>query len=76
MRNYKDISIWKDTTLEQWNDWKWQMKNRIMDADKLGNILNLQDNTKEEIEKCLQRFRMAVTPYYATLIDRTIPSVL
>lgn len=73
MRNYKDISIWKDTTLEQWNDWKWQMKNRIMDADKLGNILNLQDNTKEEIEKCLQRFRMAVTPYYATLIDPNNP---
>lgn len=72
MIDYKKISIWKNTTSEQWNDWKWQMKNRIMDADKLSNILHLQDNKKEEIEQCLQKFRMAITPYYATLIDPKI----
>lgn len=73
MIDYKNINIWKDVTPEQWNDWKWQMKNRIMDADKLSKILNLQEKTKEEIEKCLQRFRMAVTPYYATLINPENP---
>lgn len=69
MIDYKNINIWKDVTSEQWNDWKWQMKNRIMNADKLSKILNLPEDKKEEIEKCLQRFRMAITPYYATLMD-------
>jgi lysine 2,3-aminomutase len=68
-RDYRSIDIWKDVTPEQWNDWRWQLRNRIMSADKLSKIIGLEDATKEEIDLCLQKFKMAVTPYYATLID-------
>jgi lysine-2,3-aminomutase len=67
--DYRSISVWKDVTPDRWNDWKWQMKNRIMDAEKLSKIIPLAEKTKEEIEACLKKFRMAITPYYASLID-------
>lgn len=35
MRNYNEIELWKDVTPEQWNDWKWQVSNRITTVDQL-----------------------------------------
>ena len=29
IRNFRDIELWKDVTDEQWNDWHWQIENRI-----------------------------------------------
>lgn len=60
----------KDTVSEeQWNDWKWQMKNRITNVEQLCKIKKLSDDEKENINKCLKQFKMSITPYYARLID-------
>lgn len=69
MRNYKEIPIWKDVTEDQWNDWHWQIANRIMDADKLAQVIPLDDDEKRAITTSLKHLRMAITPYYASLID-------
>ena len=39
-------SIWGDCTSEEWNDWKWQLKNRIMDVDTLNKVIKLDDEDK------------------------------
>ncbi len=52
-----------------WNDWRWQMKNRITDAAGLATYISLTSQQAEEIDQCLRQFRMAVTPYYASLMD-------
>ncbi len=64
---------WKNVLPEQWNDWKWQMRNRITTCKELAEIINLDDAEKEEINNCLTHFKMAVTPYYASLIDPSNP---
>ncbi|MGC8611163.1 MAG: lysine 2,3-aminomutase [Athalassotoga sp.] len=69
MRNYREISIWKDVSEAQWNDWHWQISNRIMDADKLAQVIPLDDDEKRAITTSLKHLRMAITPYYATLIN-------
>ena len=53
----------------EWYDWKWQLKNRITDAQSLEKTIPLDDSEKEDISRCLKVFRMAITPYYASLID-------
>lgn len=53
-----------------WNDWKWQLSNRIRTKESLMKILNLSDkeiNAFSDIEKC---FPLSITPYYASLLDR------
>jgi len=57
----------------EWNDWHWQYRNRIMDADRLSEIIDLSETEKANISACLNKFRMAVTPYYLSLIDPDDP---
>jgi len=69
MRNYKEIPLWANISPEEWNDWKWQLKNRIMSVDDLSQVVNLTPDEIKEMKKWEKFLRMAVTPYYATLID-------
>lgn len=69
MNDYRTNKMWENVTPEHWNDWEWQIKNRITSCAQLGRIINLPDNEKEEISRCLEHFRMAITPYYAMLIN-------
>jgi lysine 2,3-aminomutase len=56
-----------------WNDWKWQFRNRITNSDALSKILDVTDTEKRDIDECLKKFRMAITPYYASLIRSCDP---
>ena len=56
-------------TSPEWNNWHWQYQNRICDAEALSRVLDLNEVEKEHVTRCLTRFRMAITPYYASLID-------
>lgn len=63
--------ILKDDSIKNalWYNWKWQFANRITDVEKLSNTIDLSEQDKSDISKCLERFRMAITPYYASLIN-------
>lgn len=56
-----------------WNDWKWQYAHRLMTADDVASYLKMGEVEKSEVAACLARFRMAVTPYYASLINPADP---
>lgn len=73
MRLYKDIELWKDVTEDVWNDWQWQVRNRITDVETLSRIINLTEEERESIGKVLNKFRMGITPYYASLMDPDDP---
>ncbi len=59
---------------ERWNDWKWQFANRITTAEQLSRTLPLTMQEQADIQTCLGAFRMAITPYYASLIDPNDPN--
>ena len=59
---------------ERWNDWKWQYSHRITSVDQLKKVLPLSEKEQHDIETCLGAFRMAITPYYASLIDPNDPN--
>lgn len=54
---------------ELWNDWKWQLKNRIQDVDTLKKYIKLSENEENTIKTSLKILRMTITPYYLSLID-------
>ncbi|HQO09566.1 MAG TPA: lysine 2,3-aminomutase [Clostridiales bacterium] len=66
-------SYWKDATDEQWNDWTWQLRNRIQNVDELKKVVKLTKEEEDGINKCLETLRMAITPYYLSLIDKNNP---
>lgn len=62
-----------DPHSNHWQDWTWQYRNRITTVDELAQVIRLSEQDRRDISACLGRFRMAITPYYAALMDRTDP---
>jgi len=56
-------------TEDNWNDWKWQLTNRISDVDLLSKIVKLDQKEIDAIKKVGEEFRWSISPYYASLID-------
>lgn len=52
-----------------WQDWTWQMRNRIRTAEDLRAWLEPTADEIEAIEALARRFRFVITPYYAALMD-------
>jgi lysine 2,3-aminomutase len=66
---WRHIELWKDATDEQWEDWHWQIKNRITKVDELKKIIKLSSEEEEAAKRTNGRLLMAITPYWATLMD-------
>ena len=56
-------------TDEDWNDWHWQIRNRITDSESLAKFIKLTDKQKKDIDNVGKKFRWAISPYYLSLID-------
>lgn len=67
--DYRKFDLFKKVSEENWNNWQWQFQNCIKDIDTLGKIIKLDEKEKQELAICLEKFRMSITPYYATLMD-------
>lgn len=57
----------------EWNDWHWQLKNRITDALGLSKIMTLWDDEIEALTEGGQPLPLSITPYYASLITGSMP---
>lgn len=63
---------WYDVPDEKWNDWRWQLANRLNSVEELGEVIRLTDSEKQALNtKGL--FRVDITPYFASLIDPDDP---
>lgn len=56
-----------------WNDWKWHFRNRIDKVETLGRYIPLSTVERSQLELVTQRYPMAITPYYLSLIDPDNP---
>jgi lysine 2,3-aminomutase len=52
---------------ENWNDWKWQMRNRIRAVEELRQYLPVLAG-KGSLEQVVKSYALAITPYYLSLI--------
>ena len=73
MTESRRYELFPNVTDEQWNDWKWQVKNRIETLEDLKKYVTLTPEEEEGVKKTLQTLRMAITPYYISLIDPNNP---
>jgi len=72
--NSRRKELFPEVTDIQWNDWKWQVRNRIETLEQLKKYVHLTEEEEEGVKKSLATLRMAITPYYLTLIDPENPN--
>jgi lysine 2,3-aminomutase len=53
-----------------WDDWRWQMRNRIRSLDALERIFVLSDDERDAVRRHSGSLPVGVTPYYASLLSR------
>jgi len=61
-------------TLEDWDDWGWQLRNRIRSLEDLECVFDLSEDERSTIQRVGSRLPVGITPYYASLMDRSDPS--
>ena len=66
--------LFPKVTDAQWNDWHWQVKNRIETLEDLKKYVKLTKDEEAGVKKTLKTLRMAITPYYLSLIDPKDPN--
>lgn len=66
--------LFKDVSDADWNDWRWQVRNRIETVEELKKYIPLTKEEEEGVAQCVKTLRMAITPYYLSLIDPNDPN--
>ncbi|MFH1202422.1 MAG: KamA family radical SAM protein [Candidatus Omnitrophota bacterium] len=72
--DYKRVQLWDDLIPEKWYDWRWQVKNRITKREQLAQIINLTEEEEAGIKRSSGRLALAITPYWALLMDPQDPN--
>src|SRR5260370_35399970 len=60
-------------TPEPWNDWKWQLKNRVTSLAQLEQHLDLSDEERSGVLLSGDKLALAVTPHFFNLVPRDNP---
>ena len=66
--------LWARIPDEKWDDWTWQQQNRVTRLDQLEAVVDLTRQERDAVLACSDDFKMSITPYYASLMDRRDPS--
>jgi lysine 2,3-aminomutase len=56
-------------TESDWQSWQWQLRHRITSQKQLAKIVELSDNERQALQFNDRSLPLAITPYYASLLD-------
>jgi lysine 2,3-aminomutase len=68
----KRALLYQDIPDEKWNDWRWQLANRLNTVEDFEKVLELTDSERKALST-EGLFRVDVTPYFVSLIDPNDP---
>lgn len=69
----KRAAVFADVPDEKWNDWRWQLSNRLNSVEEIEKIIPLDDSERKALQTT-GLFRVDVTPYFISLVDPDDPN--
>jgi lysine 2,3-aminomutase len=69
----KRASIYRDVPDEKWNNWRWQLSNRINTPEEFEQVIPLMESERKALSAA-HLFRVDITPYFISLIDPDDPN--
>ena len=61
-------------TATQWNDWRWQVRNRVTSLNGLARYLRLSPGEERAFSGNSGKLPLGITPYYLSLMDPDNPA--
>lgn len=71
---FEGQGLWQHVPACDWQDWTWQLKNRITTLDQLEKLMVLTPEERRGVAFAGQKLALAITPYFFNLIDRADPN--
>ena len=65
--------VWTHISDHDWNDWRWQLRNRITTLEQLEKLLPLTNEERLGVQLAGKHLALAITPYFFNLIDTANP---
>lgn len=65
--------FYPEITNAEWNSWRWQLRNRLKTLEQLSAVLNLSEDERSAISRRGGSLPLAITPFYASLLDPDDP---
>src|ERR1700726_4989885 len=66
--------FWPDVDPRLWNDWKWELKNRITNLQQLEQKITLAQEELAGVILSGNKLALAITPHFFNLIDPENPN--
>ncbi|MGB5984084.1 MAG: KamA family radical SAM protein [Desulfobacterales bacterium] len=66
-RRFKQL-YYPHVTERQWNDWRWQIANRVHTQAQLERFLDLTDRERTAVAGSQTKLPLSITPYYMSLL--------
>lgn len=57
----------------RWNDWRWQMRNRLCKLEHFQQLLQLSPTEQKGLLIAPEKFAVSITPHFAALLDSADP---
>jgi lysine 2,3-aminomutase len=64
---------WAHVSDAEWNDWRWQLRNRITTLEQLERLMPLTREERLGVQLAGHHLALAITPYFFNLMDVTDP---
>ena len=68
-----EMDLWPDASREQWQDYRWQLKNRVSSLSALESRMELSQEERAGVLLAGHKLAMSITPHFFQLIDRNDP---
>ncbi len=65
---------WAEVPDHQWDDWRWQTQNSVRSVRQLRTLLSFTSDELEAIGRLEGDYKVAIPPYYFSLIDPDNPA--
>lgn len=76
MNIFNKYTLWKDVSLAEWTDWKWQYTNCIESVNELKKIISLSDDEIDEIVDANVLYKMKISPHICLRIAENLNNAI
>ncbi|OJT20238.1 lysine 2,3-aminomutase [Archangium sp. Cb G35] len=66
-------SLFPDATDAEWSDWRWHQRHAVRSLAQLEKYVSLTPDELVGVQETSELFRIGISPYYLSLIDRDHP---
>src|SRR5262245_51155874 len=64
---------WADVSENDWTDWRWQSQHAARHPRQIVDLIPFTDEERRAIDTLQTQYKLAIPPYYFSLIDRFDP---